>query len=113
MGNRKTSGLTKRGGVWHIDKVFRGIRICESTGTDVLEKAEEQLAHRMMTIRDAQLYGLRTERTFRAAATKYLNENQHKRSIQNDALHLRRLDPFIGDLPLKHVHMGSLQDFLA
>jgi integrase len=113
MGNRKTSGLTKRGGVWHIDKVFRGIRICESTGTGVLEKAEEQLAHRMMMIRDAQLYGLRTERTFRAAATKYLNENQHKRSIQNDALHLRRLDPFIGDLPLKHVHMGSLQDFLA
>lgn len=113
MGNRKTSGLTKRGGVWHIDKVFRGVRICESTGTDDLEKAEEQLAQRMLTIRDAQIFGVRTERTFRAAATKYLSENQHKRSIHNDALHLKRLDPFIGELPLKHVYMGSLQDFIA
>jgi hypothetical protein len=66
MGNRKTSGLTKRGGVWHIDKMFRGVRICESTGTDDLEKAEEQLAQRMLTIRDAQIFGVRTERTFRA-----------------------------------------------
>lgn len=113
MGNRKTSGLTKRGGVWHIDKMFRGVRICESTGTDDLEKAEEQLAQRMLTIRDAQIFGVRTERTFRAAATKYLSENQHKRSIHNNALHLKRLDPFIGELPLKHVHMGSLQDFIA
>ena len=33
MGNQRTSGLQKRGGVWHIDKKFRGARICESTGT--------------------------------------------------------------------------------
>ena len=25
MGNQKMSGLTKRGGIWHIDKQFRGV----------------------------------------------------------------------------------------
>ena len=31
VGTQKMSGLTKRGGIWHIDKVFRGTRIREST----------------------------------------------------------------------------------
>jgi hypothetical protein len=33
MGNQKTSGLTKRGGIWHIDKQFRAVRIRESAAT--------------------------------------------------------------------------------
>jgi hypothetical protein len=28
-------------------------------------------------------------------------------------MHLKELDPFIGDLPLRQVHMGSLQGFIA
>ena len=43
MGNQKMPGLTMRGGVWHIDKVFRGVRICESTGTSSFAKAQEHL----------------------------------------------------------------------
>ena len=113
MGNQKMSGLTKRGGIWHIDKVFRGTRIRESTGTGEIVKAQELLAKRIDEIRAAQLYGVRPDRTFRAAATKFLEENQHKRSIDDDALHLAQLDPFIGNLFLKQVHMGSLQPFIA
>jgi hypothetical protein len=33
MGNQRTPDLQKRKGIWHIDKRFRGARICESTGT--------------------------------------------------------------------------------
>jgi hypothetical protein len=44
MGNRSPSGLIKRGGIWHIDKVFRGTRIRETTSTSELTKAQEQLA---------------------------------------------------------------------
>ena len=80
MGTQKMSGLTKRGGTWHIDKVFRGTRIRESTGTGEIVKAQELLAKRIDEIRAAQLYGARPDRTFRAAATKFLNENQHKSS---------------------------------
>lgn len=113
MGNQRTSGLTKRGGVWHIDKVFRGTRIRESTATSGVAKAQEQLARRIDQIRTATLYGLRLDHTFRAAATTFLEENQHKRSIRDDAMLLKQLDPFIGDLMLKQVHIGSLQRFIA
>lgn len=58
MGNRAMSGLTNRGGIWHIDKQYRGFRICESTGTGSLAKAEEHLAKRMNDIREATLHGL-------------------------------------------------------
>jgi hypothetical protein len=98
MGNQKTSGLTKRGGIWHIDKQFRGVRIRESAATSDLTEAVALLSKRIEAIRKALIYGVRPERTFRAAATKYLQENQHKRSISDDARHLALLDPFIGDL---------------
>ena len=113
MGNQRTSGLTKRGGVWHVDKVFRGTRIRESTATGDFAKAQEHLAKRIDQVRTAKVFGLRLDRTFRAAATKFLEENQHKRSIGDDAMLLRQLDPFVGDLMLKQVHMGSLQGFIA
>jgi len=113
MGNRRPSGLIKRNGVWHIDKVFRGTRIRESTSTGELAKAQEQLARRIDQLRNANVYGLRLDRTFRAAATKFLEENQQKRSLADDAMLLRQLDPYIGDLALRQVHMGSLQAFIA
>jgi hypothetical protein len=113
MGNQRTSGLTKRGGVWHIDKQFRGARICESTGTGDIEQAKEYLAKRVIELRETRLYGTRELRSFRSAATKYLQEYNHKKRIKDDALQLKQLDPFIGGLELKQVHMGSLQDFIA
>src|SRR5690349_475256 len=113
MGNHRTPGLTKRGGLWHIDKVFRGTRIRESTATSDLKKAQEQLARRIEEIRCARMYGQRVDRTFRVAATRFLEENQHKRTIREDGRLLKWLDPFIGELTLRQVHMGNLQPFIA
>src|SRR3984893_3596201 len=112
MGNQKTSGLTKRSGIWHIDKLFRGVRVRESAATSDLTEAVALLAKRIEAIRKAQVYGVRPERTFRAAATKYLLENQQKRSIGDDGSHLAILDPFIGDMFLSGVYMEKLQPFI-
>jgi integrase len=112
MGRNKTPGLYKRSGVWHIDKQIRGVRICESTGEISLAKAEEYLAKKTEEVRQAVIYGVRPKRAFRLAATKYLNENQHKRRIADTALHLKQLDPYIGHLPIESVHMGTLQPFI-
>jgi integrase len=111
MGRKKMPGLINRKGIWHIDKMVRGRRICESTGTGNLEEAERYLVMRMEELRQAEVYGVRPKRTFRQAATKYLNEAT-KVTIREDADHLRKLDPFIGDLPLESVHMGTLQPFI-
>ena len=111
MGRKRTPGLTFRGGVWHIDKRFRGIRLCESTATGDLGEAETYLVQRLEALRRVVLYGERPRRTFRQAATKYLNEAT-KATLEDDARLLKHLDSFIGELGIEQVHMGTLQPYL-
>jgi integrase len=65
----------------------------------------------MEQIRQAEVYGVRPSRTFRQAATKYLNE-KIKRSLGRDAIELKKLEPYIGPLTLESIHMGTLQPFI-
>ena len=108
MGRKRTPGLYKREGIWHIDKKIFGKRLCESTRTDSLVEAEKYLARRIERVREAIVYGVRPKRTFEEAATKYILESQHKRSVLDEASALKGLLPFIGDLALEAVHIGSL-----
>lgn len=116
MGKRMP-GLYRRpdvpGGMWHVDKIVLGQRICESCGTCNEEEAQRYLIHRLEEVRQATLYGVRPDRKFRVAATKYLSENQHKASIRTDAYMLQSLDPYIGELPLSKVHDGTLQPYIT
>ena len=91
--NRRMPGLILRGGVWHIDKIIYGTRVCESTGTCDLEEAEALLMRRVQAARATRLFGARQNHTFREAATKFLEEHQHKRSLERDARALATLDP--------------------
>lgn len=115
MGKRMP-GLYRRpdkpGGTWHVDKVVHGQRICESCGTSDEEEAVRYIVRRMEQIRQATVYGIRPDRVFRVAATKYLTENQHKASIITDAYMLKSLDPYIGSLPLSKLHDGTLQPYI-
>jgi hypothetical protein len=112
MGRKKTPGLYQRQGIWHIDKRGHGQRLCESTGTGDLAEAEAHLALRIEQIRQAKVFGVRPKRIWRQAATRHLEENLHLASIKDDAGHLKQLDPFIGDLSLDQVHIGTLQSFI-
>ena len=112
MGRKKTPGLQKRGSFWCIDKKVFGHRICESTGTNSLEEAEKYLARRVESLRQVVVYGARPKRKFREAATKFLMENQHKRSIRDDAERLVTLNKYIGDTLLESVHIGTLQPYI-
>ena len=115
MGRKRTPGLYKQGDIWHIDKQIRGNRLCESTGTSDLREAEAYLARRIEEIRQARVYGVRPERTFRQAATKYLEDAINAgelRSLERNAQAMRLLDPYIGHLPLTQVHMGTLEPYI-
>jgi integrase len=112
MAQHKPAGLTLRREVWHIDKDIYGTRICESTGTSELKEAIAILARRIDEVRESHFFGTRKPRTFREAATKFLEENQHKRSLERDARALAGLDPYIGDFHLQRVHTGTLQTFI-
>ncbi|MGB6067281.1 MAG: tyrosine-type recombinase/integrase [Desulfomonilaceae bacterium] len=111
MGRKKVAGLINRKGIWHIDKVVRGRRLCESTGESHIERAEEYLARRIDEIRQAEIFGVRPKRTWRQAATKFLSETD-KASIRCDASYLKMMDPFIGGLSLTSIHMATLQPFI-
>jgi len=112
MGRKKSPGLFKRGNYWHIDKAIFGCRIRESTGTGNLEEAEKYYAKCIEEIRQASVFGVRPKRTFTEAAIKFLEENQHKRSIDSDAGRLRVLVQYIGKMPLDSIHMGIMQPFI-
>lgn len=112
MGRTKMSGLIKRAGIWHIDKQISGRRICRSTETDQLVEAEKVLARIIEESRQAEIYGVRPDRSFEQAAAKYVIENQHKKSLHNDISRLKMLLPWIGDLPINRVHLGAMQPWI-
>ncbi|RWU21258.1 integrase [Pseudomonas alkylphenolica] len=112
MAQKRTPGLYERNGIWHIDKVVRGTRLQESTGTSERHEAEQYLAHRLEKLRQAKIYGVRQIRTWREAATRFLVEFGHQASIGLSAIYLEQLDPFIGDLPITHIDDGTLAPFI-
>lgn len=113
MGRKRSPGLRNRGGIWHIEKQILGHKIHESTGTSNLEEAELILARKIEEIRQAKVFGVRPQRIFREAATKFLEENLQLASIGTYGTCLKRLDSYIGDLYLEQVHLGTLQSFIA
>lgn len=66
----------------------------------------------MEETRQAQIYGVRPSRSFEQAAAKFVIDNQHKRSIDDDIGRLKVLMPWIGAMPLDKIHMGSLQPWI-
>jgi hypothetical protein len=112
MGRKRTPGLFKRKEIWHIDKQVFGVRLRESTGSSDLAEAERFLARRIEQQRQAIVYGVRPKRLFKQAAYKYLRENQHKSSINDDAGRLKKINQFVSKMPLDSIHMGTLQEFI-
>jgi integrase len=106
-------GLQKRNGIWVVDKVICGQRVCRSTGTPDLKEAEKFLARLSEQIREAALYGVRPERLFKEAAINFLQTNRQKRSLSDDVRHLNELLPWIGEKTINQVHMGTLADWIA
>jgi integrase len=112
MGRKRVPGLFMRAGIWHVDKRVLGRRVCQSTGTAQLEEAERYLARLMEATRQAHVYGVRPSRTFEEAAAKFVLENRHKRSLDDDILQLGLLMPWIGREPMDRVHRGTLQPWI-
>ncbi|MCC0279163.1 tyrosine-type recombinase/integrase [Pseudomonas aeruginosa] len=106
------TGLYERNGIWHVDKVVRGQRLQESTGTSNREEAEQYLIHRLEKLREEKVYGIRRIRSWREAATRYLVEYKDMPSIGLAAIYLEQLDPYIGNLPLTHVDDESLAPYI-
>ena len=113
MAKKAITGLQKMpSGIWKIDKIYRGERIQESTGTCDREEAEQYLIHLLEKMRLRKVYGVREVKTFSAAAAKYLVEHKDQPSFRITALYLNQLDDYIGHLPLTHIDDEALAPFI-
>ena len=112
MARKAITGLYEKGGVWQIDKVYRGERIRESTGTGDREEAEQYLIHMLEQLRQEKVYGVRKVRTWEEAATRFLIESKDQPSIHLTALCMKQLHPFLGHLPLTHIDDQALEPFI-
>lgn len=99
MARKTISGLYQRNGIWHIDKIFRGQRIQESTGSSDRKEAEQYLIHKLEKLREQRIYGVRRIRTWREAATRFLVEYKDQPSIGLTAIHLMAVGPIYRGYP--------------
>lgn len=112
--NQNEPGLVKRGNIWHIDKRYKyapGGRIRESTEESDFEKARDYLTDRLKALKDADQFGVRPDHTFREAGTRYINDNLDKPRMNEVAHHLKLLDPYIGDKPIRLIFDDTLDKF--
>ncbi len=108
-------GLRHRGGIWHIEKRCRyapGGWIRESTGLSSRIEAEQHLIRRLAEYEEEARRREVVIFTFEEAALRYLEEVAHKSSANTIAVILDRLFPYIGNLPIAHVHDGTIRPFV-
>ena len=108
-------GLRHRGGIWHIEKRCRhapGGWIRESTGLSSRIEAEKYLIRRLAEFEEEARRREVVIFTFEEAALRYLEEVAHKSSANTIAVILDSLFPYIGKLPIAHVHDGTIRPFI-
>jgi len=112
MGKRKIAGLFKNGEIWHVDKHVRGRRINKSTGTTDFVEAQQIMALLIDQARREDIFGIRKKRHLSEAIDRYVSENQHLASIEDNTTHLKLILSVIGDLYLHEIHDESIQSFI-
>ncbi len=108
-------GLRQKGGIWQIEKRCRyapGGWLRESTGLSSRIEAEQYLIRRLAETEEEARRHEAVIFTFEEAALRYLEEIAHKSSANTIAVILDRLFPYIGKLPIAHVHDGTIRPFI-
>lgn len=100
------------GGYWVIDKMINGQRLYKSTRKKNYKEAERLALKWIHEAEQQAFYGHAERITFRQAATLYLTREK-KKSIKNDANDLKKVMPYVGDLPLELLHNESLNQYRA
>ncbi|MGY6274024.1 tyrosine-type recombinase/integrase [Methylomonas sp. MgM2] len=112
MARNKLPGLywDKKTGKGSVDKRIDGIGRVRHRFTASSQIEAEAEYHRAIAAAKTEAAAPKL-RTFREAATKFLNE-EVKPSLSRDAKCLENLDPWIGHLRIDQVHQGTLQPYI-
>ncbi|WP_349817186.1 tyrosine-type recombinase/integrase [Acidovorax sp. SUPP2825] len=102
----------KNADTWQVDKWWRGTRF-RQRGLASYEEAERWLIKQLGDKRQVVLHGERPERLFDGVAAHYLVTNQDKESLVTEAILLKSIMPFIGQLTLRQIHDGTLLPYVT
>lgn len=112
--SKKLPGLQydKKCNEWSIDKRIKGHgRVRQRLQADTVEEAEQQFFKVIANIQNVVKRHEEGVMTFQEASDRYVRDTT-KRSLDRDRVTLEIVRPYIGDLPLANVHMGTLQSFI-
>ncbi|HEC60512.1 hypothetical protein LCGC14_0950740 [marine sediment metagenome] len=105
-------GLFKIMGIWHVDKRVNGRRINKSTGTRNFIEAQQIMSRLIDEARQADIFGVRKKRYFSEAIKRYVEENKHLASLNDNESHLNLIMDVLGDLFLHEIHDEVLKPFI-
>lgn len=102
--------LYRRGKIWWIKISHLGRKIQQTTGT--VDKIAAQQFHDKFK---AELWKVshleeKPERTWMEAVMRWINESQHKRSLDDDKLHLRWASPYLKGYMLKQITRNMIDE---
>ena len=112
MGQRQTGIYPDKNNTWQVDKWWRGERF-RQRGLLSFEEAESWLIKKLAEKREVVLHGARQARIFDGVAAHYLLTNQDKASLATEAILLKSIMPFIGQLELSQIHDATLASYIA
>ena len=101
--------LFKRKNTWWIDISHQGKRIQKTTGTS--DRVAAQRYHDEIKASFWTSTFLKQQPDFKwlEAAMRWLEESSHKRSIKDDKVHLRWLDPHLRDMSLSKIDRDLIE----
>lgn len=112
MATTRTRGISlEKDGSRIINKVYKGDRIFLRLGKTSQDEAEQRLADEIRQRKNDQHRRTNNSTLFAECAARYLIESKHKRSVEVLAFHIRLLLPYIGTMPISHVHDATLEEF--
>lgn len=102
----------KKANEWSIDKRIKDHgRVRQRLQANSQEEAEQEFFQVIANIKSSVKRNEDGVMSFREAALRYVNDSS-KRSLDRDVVTLDIVNPYIGDLTLSNVHMGTLQGFI-
>ncbi|ARM32524.1 site-specific integrase [Legionella longbeachae] len=87
--------LYKRDGIWWTDIYHQGKRVRKSTGTEIRQNAQrfhDQLKNDLWNEKTQKSI---PKKSWIDAVVRWVDESQHKRSLDMDKMHLTWLDPYL------------------
>lgn len=108
-------GLRLKCAVWHIEKRCEHIPggwLRESTGKTRRVEAEQVLIQRLAEFHRQAERSEHGVHMFEEAALRYIEDLVDKPSVDDLALHVDALLPFVGHLRLDQIHSGTLKPFV-